>query len=1107
VEVDQQLAPPVVGVIVVHDVGEWFDETLGALAAQDYPNLRWLMLVTGSEDLEALTQRVHRYLPEAFVRPATTNSGFGSAANEVLNLVEGDNGFFAICHDDIAPARDAIRLMVTELYRSNAGMVGPKLVEWEDPRRLQHVGLGLDRFGEADPIVEPGEVDQEQHDAVRDVFVLPSACMLIRADLFRELGGFDPAISFHGDDVDLCWRAHLSGARVVVAPDASVRHREALELRRPDLPHAHLRARHRMRAVATLTSGPRLPARSVQMVLLALVETVAGLFTGRFGEGVISMRALLGLVPRTGSILARRRQILNQRRVPEREVIGLQVPGSARLASAVRGRETTTYVGAGSTVRRWRPTTYAPLLAWFLVLAAIVIGSRTFIDRGVPQIGEFLAFPDSPRDMLSTYLSGWDARSTGSTAAMPTGWAGLAILSVLAGFRMELAMTISVIGMYVLGATGAWRLATVFPAVQARVAALVIYVGTPLVPGAMATGGWSTLVWYSALPWALYLLRRVAGIGTADPELLEDDLVDGIADLPIRTRIRHLAVLSLVIGLAAAFVPVLVVLWLVVGVVMVLTTLAAGGSVQTAGWMSVATMVGTVAAMMLNFPWTSTWTWSSLVPPSIAGPAANGLVDTASLSVDGRAFAVLALALYIPLLAAVAISRAWRLTWAIRASGLVVVFGGLAVLADRGDLPFAAPEVSLLMVPVALGLALGGASIAAGFGDDVRERGFGWRQPVALLANLGILIGLIPAAVSIGNGAWDAPRTTIATLLSAQLPADPPEGDHRVLFLGDPRVLPVASSQFREGIAYAVVDDGPLGFAERWAPPPTAADDVVTRALDLVAEGSTLRAGRLLAPLGIRYIVVPEVDGARSKVGDPLALPVGLLDSMRDQLDLGETFGAPNLTVFVNRSWIPVTAVLSGPVAQASVLTGEGSLARSDLSGAEPAFRGLGPTVSVADRVAGDVIHLGYGFDPNWWVEVDGERATARPGFGVTTAFDLPGGDQAVEARTGYDRPVARIPAVVVQALLWLLVLAAASRARVNRPRRRQVPIIDETLIQLDDELEPFEDDPDRERPALVVSGVAGEALGAVYFESSEIEPPVVKPPVVKPPVVIEEER
>ena len=72
--------------------------------------------------------------------------------------------------------------------------------------------------------MERGELDQEQHDAVRDVFALPSACMLVRADLFRALGGFDPSISFYGDDVDLCWRAHLSGARVVVVPAARARH-------------------------------------------------------------------------------------------------------------------------------------------------------------------------------------------------------------------------------------------------------------------------------------------------------------------------------------------------------------------------------------------------------------------------------------------------------------------------------------------------------------------------------------------------------------------------------------------------------------------------------------------------------------------------------------------------------------------------------------------------------------------------------------------------------------------------------------------------------------------------------------------------------------------
>ena len=83
-------------------------------------------------------------LPSAFVRPLGGNPGFGAAVNEVLRLVEGDNGFFLLCHDDIAPEPSAVRALVAEIFRSNAGIVGPKLVEWSEPRRLQHVGLGLD---------------------------------------------------------------------------------------------------------------------------------------------------------------------------------------------------------------------------------------------------------------------------------------------------------------------------------------------------------------------------------------------------------------------------------------------------------------------------------------------------------------------------------------------------------------------------------------------------------------------------------------------------------------------------------------------------------------------------------------------------------------------------------------------------------------------------------------------------------------------------------------------------------------------------------------------------------------------------------------------------
>ena len=1042
--------PSVVSVMVVHEPGDWFDETLDTLAAQDYSNLRTLFLLAARNDGEVadLTERIRAVIPAAFVRALAGNEGYGPSANEVLRLVEGDNGLFLLLHDDVALAPNAVAVMVEELFRSNAGIVGPKLTDWDEPRLLQHVGLGLDRYGEVDPVIGPGEVDQEQHDAVRDVFVLPSACLLVRADLFRVLGGFDPAVSFHGEDIDLCWRAHLTGARVIVAPDAVVRHRERLIERRPDLNHRTLRSRHRMRAVTTLTGGSRLIVRSIQLVLLTLVELVVGLFTGRFGEALASLRALVGLIPRTASILARRRVIRGQRVVHEREVLGLQDRGSSRLTSYLRGRETMTFVGADSTVKRWREASFGPLLAWFVVVLTIVIGSRSLISGSVPIVGEFLPFPDSPADLWDQYRGSFDGRSFGSTAALPTGWALLAVGSVLTLFRMDLLMTASIVGLYLLGALGAWRLSTVFPVNRARIAGMVVYVGTPLVPGLLSRGDWSALAWFAALPWMLHLLRRSAGIEAADPSAASLDLTDGVIRVGLRHRLRALAFLALVLAITVGFVPVVLVLWGAVGLLVAVATLIAGGSWRVTLWLAGSTVVSVLVGVVLNLPWALEWTWSDLAGVNQGGSTGRALHEIASLSPTSDRFAVLAVTLYLPVLAAVAIARAWRLTWSIRAAALVLVFGALMIASERGSLDLALPPPSMLAVPVALGLALGAAAISGGFDSDVLGRGFGWRQPLGVLANLAIMIGLVPALLAIGDGSWHTPRTSMPSLLAAQLPEDPAAGDYRVLYVGDPRVMPVPSRQFSKGIAYVVTDAGRLEFTDRFFVAATRADDAVESALGLIADGSTLRAGRILAPLGIRYVVIPKFDGAASTVDQPLPLAEGLLAAFENQLDIGSIYGQPSLEVYVNQAWFPVGAQLMGAAADASRLAGEQTLARSDLSDAVPSMVGVDEgEPSAANEVAPGVVHVAIPFDDRLRLTVDGSELAPRPGFGVTTAFDI---EQPGTGMLAYQRDTDRGWWLASQMTLWAALLILAAGARSPFGRRRLATIHDETLIDFD---------------------------------------------------------
>ena len=238
--------PLVTVCVVAHNPGAWFDEVLRSLLAQDYPSLDVVVVDAASE--QPVAPLVHAVIAEATVVPLLANQGFAKNANTILEH-PGLGPYLLICHDDVALAPDCIRRLVEETLRSNAGVVGPKLLDWDEPNRILHVGLGADKTGLVSDLAEPGEYDQEQHDGVRDVFAVPGAVTLLRTDLFQALQGFDEAILVQGEDLDLCWRAHALGARVLVNPAATARHREDLSTRIVGAASDRFSRRHRIRSM------------------------------------------------------------------------------------------------------------------------------------------------------------------------------------------------------------------------------------------------------------------------------------------------------------------------------------------------------------------------------------------------------------------------------------------------------------------------------------------------------------------------------------------------------------------------------------------------------------------------------------------------------------------------------------------------------------------------------------------------------------------------------------------------------------------------------------------------------------------------------------------
>ena len=133
--------------------------------------------------------------------------------------------FLVFCHDDVAMEPDAIRLMVEEALRSNTGIVAPKVVDWDNPDRLLEVGLVVDKTGACASVVDRGELDQEQHDAVKDVFAVSSTCLLVRSDLFSELAAPTLRWATMVLMLDFVGGAEVAGALALLAPAGRRRER------------------------------------------------------------------------------------------------------------------------------------------------------------------------------------------------------------------------------------------------------------------------------------------------------------------------------------------------------------------------------------------------------------------------------------------------------------------------------------------------------------------------------------------------------------------------------------------------------------------------------------------------------------------------------------------------------------------------------------------------------------------------------------------------------------------------------------------------------------------------------------------------------------------
>lgn len=188
-----------------------------------------------------------------------------------------DEDWWWILTDDARPEPNALGELVDATRRSTGvGIVGPKLLDRDDPRVLVAMGYQLTCAGRTAGSPR-GEIDQGQYDKFSDTLGVPLPGMFVRRSVLDDLGGLDPAFDQGTEGLDLSWRAHLADHRVVIAPGARIAvGPEGLGVGRP------WRTRLRTRQLA-LARGSlwALPWRTVSILVVSLLGALGLLLVKR----------------------------------------------------------------------------------------------------------------------------------------------------------------------------------------------------------------------------------------------------------------------------------------------------------------------------------------------------------------------------------------------------------------------------------------------------------------------------------------------------------------------------------------------------------------------------------------------------------------------------------------------------------------------------------------------------------------------------------------------------------------------------------------------------------------------------------------------------------
>jgi len=201
-----------VSIIIVNYNGKKFlHDCLSSLYSITYDDYEVILVDNHSSD--GSVDFVKQNFPDVIIQQLEQNFGFAKANNIGADVAKGDLLLFL--NNDTKVTEGFLEPLVAEMKSDETAICQSLLLKPDGA--IDSAGDFVDKYGRT---YNSKKIPKE----TSPILSARGACMLVKKDVFDELGRFDEKFFVSFEDVDIGWRAWICGYKVVVVPKSVVYH-------------------------------------------------------------------------------------------------------------------------------------------------------------------------------------------------------------------------------------------------------------------------------------------------------------------------------------------------------------------------------------------------------------------------------------------------------------------------------------------------------------------------------------------------------------------------------------------------------------------------------------------------------------------------------------------------------------------------------------------------------------------------------------------------------------------------------------------------------------------------------------------------------------------